>query len=150
VARLHGMLAPAYDLGTTGPGGWWLFLEPEIHLNGNVVVPDLAGWRQSILADLPEDGPFHLAPDWVCEVLSPKSVRRDRVTKLHLYGRFSVPFYWIIDPIERTLEAFRREGERWIVAASLSGEDSVATAPFPDRRFRLSDLWESPAACLKT
>ncbi|HYO72315.1 MAG TPA: Uma2 family endonuclease, partial [Archangium sp.] len=36
-------LGGPFDLGRGGPGGWWLFDEPEVHLGRNVLVPDLAG-----------------------------------------------------------------------------------------------------------
>src|SRR5436189_3427955 len=29
-----------------GPGGWWILLEPELHLAEDVLVPDWAGWRR--------------------------------------------------------------------------------------------------------
>ena len=37
-----------------GPGGWWILDKPECHLNSDVVVPDIAGWRQTTMPELPE------------------------------------------------------------------------------------------------
>ena len=37
-------LGAAFQRGRGGPGGWWILDEPELHLNGDVLVPDLAGW----------------------------------------------------------------------------------------------------------
>ena len=41
-------LGGAYDLGETGPGGWVILDEPELHLGRrpDKLVPDLAGWRR--------------------------------------------------------------------------------------------------------
>ena len=52
--------------------------EPELHLGRDVVVPDLAGWRLERMPELPETAYFELAPDWVCEVLSPSTEAYDR------------------------------------------------------------------------
>lgn len=47
-----------------------------------------------------------LAPDWVCEVLSPSTVRLDRVRKNHVYAREGVGHLWFVDPLAHTLEVF--------------------------------------------
>ena len=47
------------------------------------------------------------APDLVIEVLSPSTTSRDRVLKASGYLRFGVPEYWIVDPVERTIEVMR-------------------------------------------
>jgi hypothetical protein len=44
----------AFHQGRGGPGGWWLLIEPELHLADDVVVPDVAGWRRSRLAVMPD------------------------------------------------------------------------------------------------
>src|SRR2546428_7257498 len=56
-----------------GAGGWWLLFEPELHLGPDVIVPDYAGWRRDRLPVLPNVAAFELAPDWVCEVVSPST-----------------------------------------------------------------------------
>lgn len=72
-------LGPPFKRGRGGPGGWIILFEPELHLGSNVLVPDLAGWRKERLPVLTTDDPFFsLAPDWVCEVLSPSTVALDR------------------------------------------------------------------------
>ena len=44
-AALEDELGPPFKRGRNGPGGWMILLEPEMHLEGQVLVPDLAGWR---------------------------------------------------------------------------------------------------------
>ena len=46
----------------------------------------LLGGKKSRLKELPEKAYFELAPDWVCEVLSPSTARYDRVSKMHVYS----------------------------------------------------------------
>lgn len=71
-----------FQKGCGGPGGWWIFDEPELYLGRHVLVPELAGWRRERLPVPPSTAFFTLEPDWVCEVLSPASGRIDRVKKL--------------------------------------------------------------------
>lgn len=71
-------LGPPFDDGQGGPGGWWILIEPELHLGEDIVVPDLAGWRRERLPTFPDVVFLDLAPDWVCEVVSPSTERIDR------------------------------------------------------------------------
>jgi hypothetical protein len=52
---LGAKLVGPYDEGLGGPGGWWILDEPELHLSGNVLVPDLGGWRRERMPKLPQD-----------------------------------------------------------------------------------------------
>src|ERR1700735_2162313 len=70
-----------------GPGGWILLDEPELPLGEDVLVPDLAGWRRERMPEVPNTPAFDLAPDWVCEVLSPSNHGVDRGEKLPIYAR---------------------------------------------------------------
>ncbi len=88
-------------------GGWWILFEPELHLSGDAYVPDIAGWRRERLPRLPETAWFSLAPDWVCEVLSPSTTRRDRMLKLPAYAHEGVAWAWLVDPVSRHVEVYR-------------------------------------------
>src|SRR5262249_49100798 len=102
--------------GPGGPGGWWLLVEPELHLHGDVVGPGGAGWRRERMPVMPSVPAFELPPDWICEVLSPRTVRHDRLQKMRIYAREAVSFLWFVEPVERTLEVYRLEGTRWTTA----------------------------------
>lgn len=123
------------------PGGWWLLVEPELHLGGDVLVPDLAGWRRTRLPALEDVPALELAPDWVCEVISPSTGVIDRGRKMGVYAREQVGHLWIIDPILRTLEVYRLEEGRWVVAGSHAGEDAVRAEPFEAVELRLARWW---------
>ncbi len=123
------------------PGGWWILFESELHLGADILVPDLAGWRRErmpVLANVPY---FELAPDWVCEVVSPSTGRIDRVRKMPVYAREHVPYVWLVDPLMRTLEIYRLEGQRWMVVNTYGGEDSVRAEPFEALELDLSRWW---------
>lgn len=134
-------LGPPFHFGDGGPGGWWILDEPELHLGEDVLVPDLAGWRRERMASLPRTAYFESAPDWVCEVLSPSTARHDRAGKLAIYAREGVGHAWLLDPIARTLEVFRREAGGWLLLAVHAGSARVRIPPFEAVELALVDFW---------
>jgi Uma2 family endonuclease len=124
-----------------GPGGWVILFEPELHIVGQVLVPDIAGWRRERMPTLPDVPFFELAPDWVCEVLSPSTGARDRTRKMHHYARAGVQHVWLLDPILQTLEVFRLDGDGWRVAMSVSGNTAVRAEPFDAVEIDLAGVW---------
>lgn len=124
-----------------GPGGWWILDEPELRLGEDVVVPDLAGWRREKMPKLPSVAAFELPPDWVCEIVSPATGRLDRVLKRPIYARAKVGHLWLVDPLERTLEVFRLESGRWLLAASFGGDEKARAEPFDAVELDLTRWW---------
>ena len=51
---LAGFLNDPFRRGVGGPGGWWLAVEPELHLGPDVLVPDLCGWRRERMPEFPD------------------------------------------------------------------------------------------------
>jgi Uma2 family endonuclease len=139
--QLLQQIGPAFDGGRRGPGDWWIAHEPELHLGPDIVVPDLAGWRRERVVAHDDFAAYDIAPDWICEVISPSTGRHDRVRKLPLYAREGVPYAWLVDPALQTLEVFRRQGSGWILAASFGGDDLVRAEPFEELELNLADLW---------
>ncbi len=128
--------------GSGGPGGWWILFEPELHLGPDILVPDLAGWRRERMPKRPRGPYFTLAPDWVCEVLSPATVVLDRVKKKRIYAREGVTHLWIVDTEPRTLEVSRRAGDFWQEIASFVGDDPVRAEPFDSVEIAMARWWE--------
>ena len=140
-SRLGGEISPPFDRGRGGPGGWWIIHEPELHLGEDILVPDLAGWRRERMPDYPQAAYFTLPPDWVCEVLSPSTRKLDLHGKRPVYARAGVRHLWLIDPIDRTLEAFELRGRQWLLIATARDDDPVSIRPFDAVTFSLADLW---------
>jgi hypothetical protein len=148
-SRLGGRLDGPFGLGEGGPGGWWILDEPELHFpdptaEGEIeaVVPDLAGWRVERMPELPETAYFSIAPDWVCEILSPSTAVFDRTEKMPTYAREGVAHAWLLDPIARTLEVFVLGSDRrWIVGDVHRGNARVRVEPFDAIELDLSVLW---------
>ena len=141
-AGLVGKLRPAFHDGDGGPGGWRILYEPELHLDDEVLVPDLAGWRRERMPALPDTAYFTLAPDWICEILSPSTRKVDLVRKRPIYAHAGIPHLWLIDPMEQILEAFVLGDGRWQVIAAVEDNEPVNIAPFEAITFRLGDLWD--------
>ncbi len=140
-SRLGGALSGPFDEGRGGPGGWIILDEPELHFGEDVLVPDLAGWRRERMPRPPRTAAFTLAPDWVCEVLSPSTAALDRGIKLPVYGREGVRHVWLMDPEARTLEVFRLEGGRYMLLVTHTGLARVRAEPFETLELDLSFLW---------
>ena len=78
--------------------GYDVFLDEENHY-----VPDAM-----IVCDRSKtknDG-IHGAPDLVVEVLSPSTMTRDRGVKMRHYAAAGVREYWLVQPLEKTVEVY--------------------------------------------
>jgi Uma2 family endonuclease len=131
-----------FDDGLGGPGGWSILAEPELHFGEDVVVPDLAAWRRERLSTVPDEPHLALAPDWVCEILSPSTERIDRSLKLSIYAREKISHAWLVNPEPRTLEVLRLEGEAWLIASVYSEADAIRAEPFDAVNIDLARVWE--------
>jgi Uma2 family endonuclease len=131
-----------FDRGRGGPGGWVILDEPELHIAGNVLVPDLAGWRRERMPALPDTAWFTLAPDWVCEVLSPSTAVVDRTRKQETYRKQGVPWLWFLDPVARTIEVLSHGEAAWTVAGTFGGEGEARIPPFDAVAIDVGALWD--------
>jgi Uma2 family endonuclease len=129
-----------------GPGGWWIIDEPELHLSADILVPDLAGWRRERMPTFPDVPFFEMAPDWVCEILSPSTVRVDRIRKLPIYAREGVGHVWLVDPRQQTLEVLRLENGHWVIAAQHEGAETIRAEPFDAVELDMRRWWPPVAA----
>jgi Uma2 family endonuclease len=144
-------LGGPFDAGRGGPGGWWILDEPEIHLgpgpDRDVLVPDLAGWRvERVPWDPDDDAYLTIAPDWVCEVLSPSTALFDRAKKMPVYAREGVAHVWLLDPAARSLEVFMLGAERrWVLLGVYDDASPIRADPFGAIELDLSALWTRPS-----
>jgi Uma2 family endonuclease len=130
--------------GADAPGGWWILFEPELHFGADVIVPDIAGWRRERLPAIPAAAYMEQAPDWVCEVISPRTGAVDRGQKMRIYARENVSHLWIVDPIARTLEAYRLEESGWTAASMHSGAERARVEPFAAVELDVARWWVEP------
>jgi Uma2 family endonuclease len=138
-------LGAPFTLGRGGPGGWLIIDEPELHLQSDVLVPDLGGWKRERMPRRPATAYFPFAPDWICEVLSPSTVQIDRARKMRIYAREGVAHAWLVDPLAQTLEVLRLEGGRWALLGTHAGDEVVRAEPFEQIDLELRLIWSEPA-----
>ncbi len=134
-------LGSAFHRGRGGPGGWIILFEPELHMNEDILVPDLAGWRRDRMAVVPPDAFISVAPDWACEVLSPATALVDRRLKMRILARERVPFVWLVDPQVRSVEVYRLEGDNYAALGTYGEDEVVRLEPFEAIELELRALW---------
>jgi len=106
----------------------------------SVVQPDLVyveGSRVTAVSSRGIEGP----PSLVVEVLSPSTIQIDRSVKGQLYAKHRVPYYWIVDPERRTVEAFELSGDGYRSAGRLEGDAARALPPFPELALDPAAIW---------
>lgn len=82
---------------------------------------------------------FDLAPDWVCEVLSPSTASLDRGDKRIVYAQNQVQHLWFVDPDAKTLEILSLDGATYRLLEVFSNEALVRAVPFD--AIELGALW---------
>lgn len=130
------------------PDAWIYMSKPELRFGPQVVAPDLAGWRRERMPTEPEDAFIETSPDWVCEILSPSTIRLDRGRKRRIYGEAGVDLLWLLDPAAGVLEGFALTDGRWLLLDTVLRGETVAIPPFDAVPFPLDDLFPfaDPAA----
>jgi len=106
-----------------------------------VLVPDLAGWRRERMPFADDAVAFELAPDWACKVLSPSTHTLDRTRKLPVYAREGVSHVRLLEPLQRTLEVFRRHGDQRLTVGTWEGDARVHAEQFDAIELELGALW---------
>ena len=140
LTRFGGHAGPSDE----GPGGWWIFYKPECHiqLDRRVFVPDLAGWRRERMPRPPSDThKFTVIPDWVCEVISPSTQSRDLLYKMPRYLEAGVEWVWLVYPVDRRVDIFRKDGAEWLEVTHIEGQGRVRLPPFEAVELDTSSWW---------
>lgn len=140
-ASLFCDLAAPLMRGRGGAGGWWLVYEPALRLGDDVLVPDMAAWRHGRMPEYPAGPSVTLAPDWVCEVLSPQTAKLDRDRKMPRYAEAGVAHLWLLDPRKRTLETYSLDHAAWMRLDTYGADATVRAHPFTIVEIELATLW---------
>ena len=119
--------------------GWIILFGVEVWFGEHLLVPDLAGWRRPRVPNLDEQS-LTLAPDWVCEGLSPSTARLDRGRKREIYAEHNVGHLWFADPANKTIEVLALDRGRDEILEVAGGPDRAQLAPFATQ-VDLAPLW---------
>lgn len=149
----HGALAAILrrrfhrPVGGEGAGGWRILTSVEIELETReVYVPDVAGWRRENCPQRPAGRPIKIRPDWVSEVLSPSTARRDQVTKQRTFHRCGVGHYWIVDPEREVLVVQRWSADGYLVVLTAGKGETVRAEPLDAIELAVGELFgDDPA-----
>lgn len=121
------------------------FFSPiDIYLSINdVVQPDIVVVLNEHLERIEEKGIVG-APDIVIEILSPSTLRSDRVWKAALYARSGVQEYWIVDPGEETILVQSLDEDRYRAIGSFARDAELLSPLLPELRLELSQIFLAP------
>ena len=116
-----------------------MFVAPiDVILNDSEIVqPDVVVARRSQLSERGAEG----APILLVEVISPARPALDRDVKRRRYAANGVERYWLVDPVERTVECLRLVAGRFEPVATAAGDESLELPDAPGIQLRLQELW---------
>lgn len=116
-----------------------IYLAPfAVFLNAdkkNYVEPDI-----SVLCDKSklDDKGYHGAPDWIIEVVSPSTERMDYGIKLFKYHSAGVREYWIINPMNKTINVFDFENNE--KTGQYSFDSNITSCIYQDLTINITNL----------
>lgn len=105
-----------------------------------IVQPDIvyvANDRLQAISSRGIEGP----PTLSVEILSPSTIQIDRQTKLQIYSRYGLPYYWIVDPEARAVEAYALSESAYGLTVRTAGDESLSAPPFSDLVITAATLW---------
>ena len=142
IGEIYAELRGPFQRGRGGPGGLWLIQDVDVELGPHDVCrPDISGWRKERLPAFPADRPVRQRPDWLCEGLSPRTAVRDQGEKRALYQRAEIPWYWLVDPQNRTITVLRLVTEGYVVEKVVGDSGKVALPPFAEVEVDLASVF---------
>jgi len=84
------------------------------------------------------------APDWIIEILSKGTAKRDMQIKYELYQENGVQEYWIVYPNDQAVHQFiLDDNERYQLKHMYTDDDMVTPHLFPDLAIGLTEIFET-------
>ena len=83
------------------------------------------------------------APDLVVEILSPSTLKRDKIDKLDSYARFQIPEYWIVEPKTGVLEQYLMRAERYELHNIFQKEELITSPNVPCISFTMDMIMKN-------
>ena len=68
---------------------------------------------------------FGIAPDWICEAISPRTEKYDKGDKRKIYATCGVEHLWYVEPRAKILEVFSRLERDWLLTHTFFDDDKV-------------------------
>ncbi|MEK6289240.1 MAG: Uma2 family endonuclease [Acidobacteriota bacterium] len=107
------------------------------------VIPDIVFFSNERRDEIASTERIMGAPDLIIEIISPGSEndRRDRVAKRQLYGKYGVKEYWVVDPLQRTIEIYCRVGRNLKLQTVLREQDELTSSLLPGFSCKVADIF---------
>ena len=104
----------------------------------DVVQPDLV-----VICDKAQITKGHIEgpPTLAVEILSPSSIRHDKIRKARLYAAAGIKEYWVLQPSPAMVEVFYLDGIGYRLHGAYSDKDTLVSPTFPDLSIDLSELF---------
>lgn len=82
------------------------------------------------------------SPDWIIEIVSESTAKTDVKDKFELYEENGVLEYWIVRPVENSIERFFLENEKYAYKGTFVKEDIISPILFPELLIKLAEIFE--------
>lgn len=82
------------------------------------------------------------SPDFVLEILSPSTSKRDHREKFSLYEEYGVPEYWIVDPFNKCIIRNILKDDKYEIQRAAFAEEVISPQQFPDLKIKVEDVFE--------
>lgn len=105
----------------------------------NVVQPDI-----SVICDSKklDDRGCKGSPDFIIEIISPATLKKDLKDKFYLYEKAAVKEYWIVYPEEKTIVSYKlSENLKFGRPEVYSEEDTIKVSIFQTLEINLNDIF---------
>jgi Uma2 family endonuclease len=112
-----------------------------VKLTRNDFEPDICFFNREKAASLNGNTLFYPAPDFVVEILSSSTEKRDRGVKKADYALHGVQEYWIVNPDTREVEQYLLAGEQYELKEKM-GHGTVRCAVLSGLEIPLSAIFE--------
>jgi len=96
--------------------------------------------------DLYQDGRIKGSPYIIVEVLSDDSVVRDRTDKMQAYWDQHVPWYWVGDPLNATLEEYKWTADGYALVSRGDLQSKFTSQALPGFSVELGPLVNLPSS----
>ncbi|GAB3797876.1 Uma2 family endonuclease [Virgibacillus kimchii] len=82
------------------------------------------------------------APDFIIEILFPSTASNDRWIKYNSYEKAGVKEYWIVDPVNRTIEVYKLENGVYKQTGVFDRDDVISPGRFPELKIDLKNIFK--------
>lgn len=108
----------------------------------NVLQPDVLFFQASRQHLVDPDNVIRHAPDIAVEVLSGSTSSRDRGRKMGIYRQYGVKEYWLVNPLNRSIERHELINDRYTLVQAASVGDTLGSRVLPGLEMPLLSLFD--------